>query len=197
MGCKKFEKWLSDRIDEELSKQKVELLRAHLEKCASCQSYAKDLAAIQKESENILLPERSSSYWEEFTSRLKENISSLKTERKGMLIGQRWKLAWAGAVIILAVAVGLVLILSRHPGPQEEHFFSLENSLVRIYQEIGSDSELEEIFNSVILSSIGEALEESGLGTRPDFYMNPLFWEDLSEEELNYLESAIKEEDIS
>ncbi len=198
MGCKKFEKWLSDRIDGELSEVKMKLLEVHLEKCASCRSYAKDLATIQKGSETIQLPEHSLSYWEEFISRLKEGVSSPKPkpEKREMLTGRRWKWAWAGAVFILAVAVGLVFILGRYPAPQERVVFSLESSLVRIHQEIGNDTELEEIFNSVILSSIGEALEESGLGTRSDFYKNPLFWENLSEEDLNYLELEIKDKEI-
>lgn len=196
MGCKKFEKWLSDRIDGGLSEERMKLLEFHLEKCASCQSYAEDLATIQKGSETIQLPERSPSYWEEFMSRFKEDVSSTKPEKREVLIGLRRKWAWAGAVFILAAAVGLVFVLGRYPAPQERVVFSLENSLVSIDQEIGNDSELEEIFNLIILSSIGEALEESGLGTRSDFYKNPLFWENLSEEDLSYLELEIKDKEI-
>jgi hypothetical protein len=51
---------------------------------------------------------------------------------------------------------------------------------------------LEELFNSVISASIGENLEDSGWGERPDFYENLILWEDLTEEEMRFLESEIK-----
>ncbi|GAH75314.1 unnamed protein product, partial [marine sediment metagenome] len=78
--------------------------------------------------------------------------------------------------------------------PQEIYVFSFESSLAKIYQEIGSDQELEQLFNSVILASIGETFGDSGWGERPDFYENLILWENLTEEEMRYLESEIKKD---
>ncbi len=80
------------------------------------------------------------------------------------------------------------------PQPQEMVVVSLENSLASIYQEIGEDSELEELFNSILVESIDEYLEDSEWRERPDVLENPLLWESLTEEEIKFLESEIKKD---
>lgn len=194
MRCQKIEKWLSDRIDGELSKEKEGLLEDHLEKCASCRSYAASIAKLQDEAVSIKEAEIPPVFWEEFVSKLQANLKSFqqeKKERRPLMLGWNW--VWSGAAL-LAVVVGLYLLFFQSQPTQEMYVFSLENSLSRIYQEIGDDSELEELFNSVIMESIGESLEDSGWREHPDFLENLLIWEDLSEEEIKFLESEIKKD---
>lgn len=193
MKCKKIEKWLSDRIDGELSKEKEKVLEDHLERCASCRSYAASIAKIQDKALSIKDSETSAAFWEGFTSKLKANLKSLQQERKERrLLGLGWNWVWSGAALLAMVVVGVYLLFFQSPQPQEMYVFSLENSLARIYQEIGDDDELEKLFNSVIMESIGEYLEDSEWRERPDFLENLLLWEDLTEEEMKFLESEIK-----
>lgn len=193
MECKKIEKWVSDNIDDELSEKKKKILKAHLKRCSSCRSYAKVIERIHNETKSLETPEVSPAYWEEFTSRLKTKISSsLPEKRRGKAPFLRWKWAWAGAGLIFVIVVGLSLYLIQNRAPQEVYIFSFESSLSQIYQEIGNDPELEDFFNSVILDSIGEILEDSEWIISPDIYENPLLWEDLTEEEMRFLESEIK-----
>jgi len=195
MRCEKIEKWLSDRIDGELSKKKEGLLEDHLERCASCRSYAALIEKLQDETVSLEKPEASPSFWEGFASRLKANLTSSKQEEKEERpLALRWNWIWSVAALLAVVVVGSYLLFFQSQMPQEMYVFSLENSLARIYQEIGDDPELEELFNSVIIASIGESLEDSEWRERPDFLENLLLWEDLTEEEMKFLESEIKKD---
>jgi len=195
MRHKKIEKLLSDNIDGELSEKKKKALETHLRNCASCSSYAENIQRIHKEAKSLEKLEASPVRWEEFTSRIKAEIFSAKQEKlRGITLFLRWKWAWAGAALSFVIVAGLFLYLTQNKTPQEPYVFSFESSLARIYQEIGSDQELEELFNSVICASIGETFEDSGWGERPDFYENLILWEDLTEEEMRFLESEIKKD---
>jgi len=195
MGCKKIEKWVSNNIDGELPEKKKKILEAHLKRCSSCSSYQKIIERIHKETKSLEMPEVSPAYREEFTSRVKTKISFPQPEKRiGAPLFSRWKWAWTAAALIFVIVVGSVLYLTQSRPPQEVYIFSFENSLAQIYQEIGSDSELEDLFNSVILASIGETLEDSGWIIRPDFYEDSLLWDNLTEEEMRFLESEIKKD---
>lgn len=196
MRCKKIEKWLSDRIDGELSERKFKALLAHLERCPSCRSYDDALKIIQDEARSIQKPEVTPSYWEEFTSRLKANLSSSKKEKRlERPFVKRWRWAGASAALILLIFVGLYFLLFIKKPVSEMYVFSYEDSLAQISLEIGRDSELENLFNLVVLASIGESLEESGWQESPGFQEKSLLWENLSEEEMRLIESDIKKEE--
>ena len=195
MRCRKIEKLLSDNIDGELPEKKNKILETHLRKCSPCSSYAENIERLHEQAKNLEMHEVSPVYWEKFTSRIKTEISYAQQEKmRGSPLFLRWKWAWAGAALLFVVVVGLLLYLTQNRTPQEVYIFSFESSLAKIYQEIGSDQELEQLFNSVILASIGETLEDSGWGERPDFYENLILWENLTEEEMRYLESEIKKD---
>ena len=106
----------------------------------------------------------------------------------------RWKWAWAGLASVFIIGVMIFLYLSQDRVPQEVYIFSFENSLAQIYKEIGSDAELEDLFNSVILASIDESLEDLEGAILPEFYENPLLWDNPTEEEMKFLESELKKE---
>ncbi len=195
MRHKEIEKLLSNNIDGELSEKKKKILEAHLRMCSSCSSYAENIERIHKEAKSLKKLEVSPVHWEEFTSRIKTEISSVQQEKlRGAPLFLRWKWAWAGAAMLIVIIVGLFLYIIQNKTLREVYVFSFESSLAKIYQEIGSDQELEQLFNSVILASIGETLEDSGWGERPDFYENLILWENLTEEEMRYLESEIKKD---
>jgi hypothetical protein len=195
MRCRKIEKLLSNNIDGELPEKKNKILEVHLSKCSSCSSYAENIERLHKQAKNLERLEVSPVYWEEFTSRIKTEISYAQQEKmRGLPLFLRWKWAWAGAVLLFVIVVGLFLYLTQNKTSQEVYVFSFESSLTKIYQEIGSDQELEQLFNSVILASIGETLEDSEWSERPDFHENLILWENLTEEEMKYLESEIKKD---
>jgi hypothetical protein len=195
MRHKEIEKLLSNNIDGELPEKKKKILETHLRKCSSCSSYAENVERIHKEAKNLEKLEVPPAYWEEFTSRIKTEISSAQQEKlRGAPLFLRWKWAWAGAALLFVIVVGLFLYIIQNKTPQEVYVFSFESSLAKIYQEIGSDQELEELFNLVILASLGETLEDSGWGERPDFYENLILWENLTEEEMRFLETEIKKD---
>lgn len=195
MRHKKIEKLLSNNIDGELPEKEKKILEKHLRKCSSCSSYAENIQRIHEEAKSLEKLEASHVNWKEFTSRIKTEISSAKKEKfRDIPLFLRWKWAWAGAALTFLIVAGLFLYLTRNKTPQEVYDFSFESSLAKIYQEIGSDQELEELFNSVISASIGEILEDSEWGERPDFYENLILWEDLTEEEMRFLESEIKKD---
>lgn len=192
MRHKKIEKLLSNDIDGELPEKKKKILEAHLRKCSSCSSYAENIRRIHKEAKSLEKLDASPVSWEEFTSRIKTEITSIQQEKlRGAPLFLRWKWAWAGAALLFLIVAGLFLYLTQNKTPQEVYDFSFESSLAKIYQEIASDQELEELFNSIISASIGETLVDSGWGVRPDFYENLILWEDLTEEEMRFLESEI------
>lgn len=196
MRHKKIEKLLSNNIDGELPEKKKKIVETHLRKCPSCSSYADNVERIHKKAKSLETLDVPPAYWEEFTSRIKTEISSARQEKlRGAPLFLRWKWAWAGAALLFVIVVGLFLYIIQNKTPQEVYVFSFESSLAKIYQEIGSDQELEQLFNSVILASIGETLEDSGWGERPDFYENLILWENLTEEEMRFLESEIKKND--
>jgi hypothetical protein len=196
MRCKTIEKWLSDRIDGELSERKIKALQAHLERCHSCRSYAAALEKIQDEARSIERPEVSPSFWIGFTSRLKADLNSKRQEKilEPPLV-KRWRWAGASAALTLLIVAGLYFFLFFEKPVPEMYVFSYEESITQIYQEIGGDFELEEMFNLVVLASIGEILEGSGWQDSPGFQENSLLWENLSDEEMMLIESEIKKEE--
>ncbi len=196
MRHKKIQKWLSDRKDGELSEKRKKILEMHLERCVSCRSYGEDLERISEETEKVKLPEVSSSYWEDFTHRLKAKISSIpEEERKGKELLLRWRWALAAALSIFVVALGLLLHNTQDNTFQEVYLSSFEGSLYETYQHLGSDPELEEAFNSILLASIAENVEIDRMNTYLDFYEDRHFWENFSEEEIDFLEAAIRKEE--
>ncbi|NIM59102.1 MAG: hypothetical protein GTO16_09205 [Candidatus Aminicenantes bacterium] len=195
MKHKKIEKLISNNIDGELQGKKKKLLEKHLRKCQSCSSYAENIQRIHEEAKSLEKPDASPVLWEEFASQIKTEICSTKQEKQhGKALFLKWKWAWASAALSFVIAAGLFLYLNQSKTPQEIYVFSFESSLAKIYQEIGNDQKLEELFNSVISASIGETLEDSEWSDRPDYFENLILWEDLTEEEMRFLESEIKKE---
>jgi len=200
MKCEKIEKWISDHLDGKRQEEKERMLESHLKKCPSCRDYARNLEKIQEETRILASQEVPSSYRQEFTVRLRAKISALPPEkRKAAPLVWRWKWAWAGVSFILVIAVGIFLYFNfaQIKSPQEIYVFSFEDSLSEIYQEINDNSELEDLFNSIILVSINELLEDSGWDLGLYYPEDPekfLLLEDITEGEMEFLKTEIKKE---
>jgi hypothetical protein len=196
MRHQKIQKWLSDQCDGELSRRKKRIVDAHLERCSICRSYAAMLERIAEETGKIRWPEVSPSYWNDFSFRLKARVSSIPEEKiRGEGLFLRWKWAFATAASLFVLALGLFLYLAHNKKiAHEDYIFSFENSFNEIREDIGDDSELEGIFNSILLASIDENLERDRMKTYLDFYENTFFWENFSEEEISVPWAEIEKE---
>jgi len=195
MNCKKIRKWLSDSIDKELGEKRQYILRSHLEKCGLCRAYQRSLEEIQEHIEGFEKPGLSPEYWRDFHFRLKTKLISFEPEKRTFRsIAWQWK--WAGVVasVIVVIAIGLSLFFSLPRKAAEIYVFSFEDSFEKVYQEIGNNPELANLFNLVILASIEENLGLSPSEINANLYDDPLFWESLTEEEIALLESEIKKE---
>lgn len=195
MNCKKIRKYLSDQMDGRLEEKSQKILKSHLEKCTSCRAYQRSLEKIQMEISSFKKPELAPGYWKDFHFRLKTKLQSLEPEKRTFspfILGRKW--AWTTAAVIVAVALGVFLLFFQAKKSQEIYVFSFEDSLEHIFQEIGDNQELANLFNLVILASIEENLGPSPLETKANLYDDPFFWESLTEEEIDFLESEIKKE---
>jgi len=195
MKCKEIEKWISDLMDGELSERKRKEVEDHLQECPLCRVYQEKLERIQTTVKEVDSGRVAPDYWEEFPSRIKDRISSLKPrQRERSPFAWGWKWAWVGAALILVVFMGLYLIHFQPRAEQEVYVFSFEDALAQVFQEIGENSELAALFNTVILASIEETLGEIEREIVPGWEGWSFPEEELTEEELIQLDSEIKKE---
>ena len=195
MGCKKYEKWISDSLDGELSVKRSRQLDFHLAQCSACRAYEERLRLLQHEALRLESLDIPSHYWEEFSRQLAPRLRAGRPEGSGLRLGWgSWRWAWAGAAILIALALSLVLILRRGPGAAESYIFSFERCLDRIYGEIGDDSQLADLFNLAVVNSLGEEVEADSLVARPLFVEDPFFLDSLTEEEVEFLSREIEKE---
>ena len=72
--------------------------------------------------------------------------------------------------------------------------FSLEEALTLLAAEIGDDNSLEISFNELLAVTFQGAAEIPSEEFFMDPFESPLFWGNLTEEELRYVENEIKKE---
>ena len=194
MRCEKIKKWISDRLDGELSEERKRILEAHFHRCELCRLYAENLEKIHENAQSLELPQVSPDYWKDFDVKLKAKILSCEQdELRRVPLFLRWKWVLASAALIFVFFISF-FYLAQIKAPQEVYILSFEDTFERIYNEISSDPELEELFNSVILASLGENVDDFFRIIHPEFYETPLFWEGVTEEEMDFLESEIKKD---
>lgn len=196
MKCEKIQKWISDLIDRELSERKKKILMLHLEKCASCRLYQDQIRTIHAEVQNLKMPGVSSDAIQESLEKVKKRLLSEGEEKKGKSFQylRKWRWAYSSVLLVFTISIFLLFFLPRFKSAERENLyvFSFEEALGDVYREIGDDGELEDLFDSIILSSIEDILVDSQLTGEAGFFDNTLFWEELSEEELKLIESEIK-----
>ena len=196
MRCKKIERWIPDSIDGEASAEKKEKIQEHIQKCSLCRAYRDSAEKIQKVAKDFQHLELPREYWKELPAKMKEEVSSVGREKKRWnIFTPSWKWAWMGAGLVLVVFLALYLVYFKTAPVQEYYVFSFEDSINMIYEQIGDDPELEDIFNTLILASITDSLESTDYESIPDYYDElTTYLGEYSEEELNFLETEIKNE---
>lgn len=98
-----------------------------------------------------------------------------------------------GQLLVLAFMAAYFAVL-RPRDVREPIFVSLEDSVARVFGEIGSNPDLESSFDQEIVASIAEAVRAPEEEAPVAFDDNPMFWEGLSDGELAYIESALRKE---
>jgi len=195
MACEKYRRWISDELDGELNADRAHRLAGHLRQCAACRLYREKLHRLQQEFRQLGVPSPPPGYWEDFSSRLKDRIQpekALKEKAKPVQRGWRW--AWAGAALLLLAGFSVVIFLRPVRVNTKDYFLSFENFLDHVYQEIGNDARLADLFNLALMDSLSGTIEEGSLGAGPGFPEDALFLERLSEKEVEWLNQEIEKE---
>lgn len=184
---------MSDLLDGRLSVQKQISLDQHLKRCEECRVYKQRLEIIRRETRSLSETPVPSDFFADFPRRLEARLVEVRPSEKRGILG--WKRGWLPAAAGLLVVIFLALWLFRSGAKVdgEVYVLSLDEAVGQVVYEIGGDAELEIAFNSLILATIEEIVENSYLDAR-DVTRNPLLWEDLSEEDWRLLESEIKKD---
>ena len=196
MRCETSKRMISDALDGALSRRRAVRLERHLKDCAACRAYREDVALLDQSAEGLADPGLTPSDWAKWGRGLETKLSAAaRGSAPGHIpVSFRPRWAWAGvSFAVLALIVTYFAIL-RPRGGQEVVFVSFEDSDAQVLGEIGANPDLENSFNRKILASIDEAVRAADEEPPPTFGDNPLFWEGLSERELSYIESALRQE---
>jgi hypothetical protein len=193
MNCRTFERWISDELDGTLPRERREMLKAHVDWCQDCRAYRDRLGRLQTEAARLETPGPGDEYWETFSMDLEKKLVALSPAKKSLAAFRpRWRWAWAG-VPALAAALSLFLLLRPRPAPENEVFF-FEACLNRLSFEIGSDSGLADGFETILLGSVRQGLYAATLEEHSLLARDSLFLENLSDDELRFIEQEIKKE---
>ncbi len=198
MRCDKARRWISDGLDGALRAGRAAELERHLERCAACRAYRRDLEIIDAGAGGRPVDGPASGTWEDFEERLGRKLAAysrpgrLEPRRPGF---RQW--AWASAAVASAAAVVLAILhfgLLRPEGGTDADRLPNGSSLAWVLMEAEGDPELALLFDREVRASI----EELTLGPDEDFPApfvdDPLFWEGLSEEELRFIASELEAE---
>jgi len=197
MNCKKNERKISDLLDGRLSEKQISILENHISQCPSCREYKNRLMILSSKVKEREKNEMSNDYAQEFSIRLKGRLLNEQQQKKqkNRFPGfEKWAYGAAGFIIVLFLVLYFVVLQPTSIQTEEFYVLSFEEAIGDLYGEINNDAELEELFNTIILASLTEALEELDQEMIPFILENPLYRDDLSEEDLKILESKIKED---
>jgi anti-sigma factor RsiW len=197
MRCERAKRRISDALDGALAGHRTVRLERHVRGCAACRAYRDALTRLQAGMKGLADPGLAPGAWEAFGRRLESRLavpalSPVEGRRAPLFFRRKW--AWAGASFLVLAFIGTYLAVLRPRGAHEPVFISLEDSLARVFGEIGSNSDLENSFNQQIVASIVEAVRPGDDEAPVTFGDNPLFWEGLSDGELAYIESELRKE---
>jgi hypothetical protein len=192
MTCEQYQRWISDELDGVLGDKKKRRLESHLGACSSCRAYRSDLSRIQAEIKSEKASPVAGDYFEKLGAAIG---TKLRGEKEGVgRVGRGawgWRWAWIFAPLSLALVLGIAFIHSGREGLRHE-IFSYEGCLDRVFQEIGTNDEVAAEFNGLLSSSLLEGSEAVVLEEDIDLWNEPLFWRNLSDEDLRSIEEGIK-----
>lgn len=201
MSCNKNEKKISDLLDGRLSGKQKSILKNHISRCPKCREYKNQLilvSSIVKETEKQKI---SKDYEREFSIKLKNRLLNEQQQKYRLPGFEKWAYSAAGFIVVLLLVLYFIVLQPASFQSEEFYVLSFEDAIGDLFGEINDDVELEELFNTILLASLTEALEELDGEAIPFIIENSLYGDDLSEEELKILKSKIKlelelEEDI-
>ena len=202
MSCKKNERKISDLLDGRLSDKQKSILENHISLCPSCREYKNQLMLLSSNVREREKNEMSKDSAQEFSIRLKRRLLNelQQKKQKNRFPGfEKWAFCAAGFIVVLLLLVYFVVFQPVSIQTEEYFVLSFEDALGSLYGEINNDAELEELFNTIIMASLDEALEELDEEAIPLIFENALYRENISEEDLKILKSKTKqklEEDI-
>lgn len=201
-SCRTWKKRISDDLDGALSSPTKKRLQKHLADCEACRAYAARLERLHQCAKDIAAAEPAGpSHLQELRESLKPRLAEAARElreggasRKSGVRRKRWPWWAVGTLAAASLLFVLVVPQGDRQGPTEVYAFSLEDALASLSAELGNDLRLEVSFNELLAATIPDAAEASDTEFLGNPFENPLFWEDLSEEELRYIESEMKKE---
>jgi len=193
MRCERARKLLSDELDGALPASARARLEAHLGACQACRGYGEALVRLQAGA--MAEAERSPEYWAGFEARLAAKLDTVPSGRRATgppVLSRRW-LAWAAAAGLVLAAGAYFGLLRSGGGNGEAAWFAYEDRLTPLIQEAEADTELGRILEREVLDSIGEivAAGEADAVIPVD---DPLFWEGLSDAELEMIVAELSKE---
>jgi len=197
MSCKKKKRKISDLLDGRLSDKQKPILEKHISHCPLCREYYNQLMLLRSKVRESEKKEISKDSAQEFSKRLKRQLLNEQQQKKqkNRFPGfEKWAYTAAGFIVVLFLIVYFVVFQPTSIQTEGYYVLSFEDAIGDLYGEINNDAELEEFFNTLILASLTEVLEELDGETIPFIIENPLYEEDLSEEDLKILESKIWED---
>lgn len=205
MKCHKFERWLSDRIDHELSEGKERTLKLHLRECHRCRDYLSQLESLHIEPQRFQSSAVRPRYMHDLSARLRSRLIAekqmgqrLKSSPLQWRWGREFSKSWAYVMGSVAAAALIVFFLfglpKRASFEKESFFFSLGDVLAQVDYETGNNPELESEYNTIILDSLEVELTGAVHLQELDLLWDSLIWENLTDEELRLIEIEIKKE---
>jgi predicted anti-sigma-YlaC factor YlaD len=194
MRCETMKKWLSDDLDGALSPKRKVRLEAHLRECRVCRGYRADLTRLQAEVPSAV--DRSPDYWADFERGVESRLDFVEpvgeASRAPLLPGRRW--AWAAAGFLIIAAAGIYFTVIRPGGTLETAWIPYEDSLARILQEAEADPEVGNLVDRELLASITDVSADPEEEYAVPLAADPLFWEGLSEQELESIAVELERE---
>jgi len=199
MSCKKNERKISDFLNGRLSEKQTSILENHISRCPKCREYKNQLIMVSSKVKEREKNRISNDYALEFSIKLKRRLLNERHNKRIKRFPgfEKWAYSAAGLIVVFFLVLYFVILQPSSLKTEEYYVLSFEEAIGGLYGEINNDTELEELFNSMILDSLNEALEELDVATIPFIIENPFYGEDISEEDLKNIKSKIKlKEDI-
>lgn len=196
MRCPRAEKLLSDDLGGALGPARKARLEAHLAACPACRAYRDGLARLRDALDAPL--ERPAEYWAGFAKRLEARLD--REEGRGSAAGEapyagRRRLAWASAAVsALAVLAAVWFALLRPRAAVLSDWPGSDDPLAPLYFAAEADPELARAVDREVRASIDELVAPPDADAAAFRAADPLFWEGLSEAELDAIAEALERE---
>lgn len=194
MRCRTAEKRLSDALDGALGPRERTRLEAHLRTCPACRA-ARDALVRLGEAAGPSA-ERSDEDWSGFERRLEARLDGEPAGRQavGAPFPARRRLAWAAAGFVLLAAVAAAWFAARRPQADLAAWLTDPDAFGPVLLEAEADPEVGRAFESEIQASLEALSPAPDADAAALAAADPLFWEGLSDEELEALVVALERE---